>query len=284
MDELAPFIGEWSMAVDMPHVPDVAPDAEARCVFEWMPGERFLLQRWEISIPEAPDGIALIGLDEGRGTLLQHYFDSRGVARVYEMTFDGRRWTTNRSTPDFSDLNFHQRWDGEFRPGHFGGVTTVVARLLGIVSPQTAYFGDKDWQQLQVVRRMVADLAIPVEIAGCPIVREPDGLALSSRNVYLSPEQRQYATALSRALRAGQARYAAGERDAETLRESIAAVLLDTPGVRPDYVAVVDPQSLEPLTRLGGATPRARALIAARLGHVRLIDNAPLPADEPSYS
>jgi pantoate--beta-alanine ligase len=131
---------------------------------------------------------------------------------------------------------------------------------------------------------MVADLAIPVEIAGCPIVREPDGLALSSRNVYLSPEQRQYATALSRALRAGQARYAAGERDAEALREAIAAVLLDTPGVRPDYVAVVEPQSLEPLTRLDGATPRARALIAARLGHVRLIDNAALPADEPSYS
>ena len=177
-----------------------------------------------------------------------------------------------------------QRWDGEHRPGHFQGVTTVVARLLGIVSPQVAYFGEKDWQQLQVVRRMVADLAIPVEIAGCPIVREPDGLALSSRNVYLSPEQRQYATALSRALRAGQARYAAGERDAETLRRAIEAVLLDTPGVRPDYVAVVEPQSLEPLTRLGGATPRARALIAARLGHVRLIDNAPLPADEPSYS
>ena len=114
MDELAPFIGEWSMAVDMPHVPDVAPDAEARCVFEWMPGERFLLQRWEISIPEAPDGIALIGLDEGRGTLLQQYFDSRGVARVYEMTFDGRVWTLLRETPDFSPLDFAQRFEGVF--------------------------------------------------------------------------------------------------------------------------------------------------------------------------
>jgi pantoate--beta-alanine ligase len=177
-----------------------------------------------------------------------------------------------------------QRWEGQHRPGHFQGVITVVARLLGIVAPQTAFFGEKDWQQLQVVRRMVADLAIPVEIAGCPIVREPDGLALSSRNVYLSPEQREYATALSRALRAGQARFAAGERDAETLRRAIEAVLLDTPGVRPDYVAVVDPQSLAPLTRLAGATPGARALIAARLGDVRLIDNAPLPGGEPSYS
>ena len=177
-----------------------------------------------------------------------------------------------------------QRWEGEHRPGHFQGVITVVARLLGIVSPQTAYFGEKDWQQLQVVRRMVADLAIPVEITGCPIVREPDGLALSSRNVYLSPEQRRHATALSRALRAGRARSEAGEREAEALRRAIEAVLLDTPGVRPDYVAVVDPHSLEPLTRLEGATPGARALIAARLGGVRLIDNAALSGGEPSYS
>jgi pantoate--beta-alanine ligase len=177
-----------------------------------------------------------------------------------------------------------RRWEGEHRPGHFRGVATVVARLLGVVGPQKAYFGEKDWQQLCVVRRLVADLAIPVEIVGCPIVREPDGLALSSRNVYLGPEGRQYATALSRALRAGQARVAAGERDAEAVRRAMERVLLDTPGVVPDYVAVVDPQSLEPLTRLEGPARPARALIAARLGGVRLIDNAPLPAEESSYS
>jgi pantoate--beta-alanine ligase len=165
------------------------------------------------------------------------------------------------------------RWEGEHRPGHFRGVATVVARLLGIVGPQVAYFGEKDWQQLQVVRRMVRDLAIPVQIAPCQIVREPDGLALSSRNVYLEPEQRQYATALSRALRTGQGRVAGGERDALAVRRAIEAVLLDTPGLRPDYVAVVDPESLEPLERLDRP---ARALIAARLGKVRLIDNAPL--------
>ncbi|HEX2325689.1 MAG TPA: pantoate--beta-alanine ligase [Chloroflexota bacterium] len=165
------------------------------------------------------------------------------------------------------------RWEGEHRPGHFRGVATVVARLLGIVGPQVAYFGEKDWQQLQVVRRMVRDLAIPVQIAPCQIVREPDGLALSSRNVYLEPEQRQYATALSRALRTGQGRVAGGERDALAVRQAIEAVLLDTPGLRPDYVAVVDPESLEPLERLDRP---ARALIAARLGKVRLIDNAPL--------
>jgi pantoate--beta-alanine ligase len=165
------------------------------------------------------------------------------------------------------------RWEGEHRPGHFRGVATVVARLLGIVGPQVVYFGEKDWQQLQVVRRMVRDLAIPVQVAPCPIVREPDGLALSSRNVYLEPEQRQYATALSQALRAGQERVAGGERDAQTVRQAIEAVLLDTPGIRPDYVAVVDPESLEPLERIDRP---ARALIAARMGSVRLIDNASL--------
>ena len=165
------------------------------------------------------------------------------------------------------------RWEGEHRPGHFRGVATVVARLLGIVGPQVAYFGEKDWQQLQVVRRLVRDLAVPVQIAPCPIVREPDGLALSSRNVYLEPEQRQYATALSRALQAGQGRVAGGERDALAVRQAIEAVLLDTPGLQPDYVAVVDPELLEPLERLDRP---ARALIAARLGKVRLIDNAPL--------
>ena len=169
-----------------------------------------------------------------------------------------------------------QRWEGERRPGHFRGVATVVTRLLLITTPQQAFFGQKDFQQLQVVRRLTADLAIPVQIVGCPIVREPDGLALSSRNVYLTPEERPYASALYRAIQAGRGRVAAGEQDADVVRETMEAVLRDTPGVTPDYVAVVDPATLEPLTRLTG---RARALIAVRLGKVRLIDNAPL-ADE----
>jgi pantoate--beta-alanine ligase len=167
------------------------------------------------------------------------------------------------------------RWEGERRPGHFRGVATVVAKLFVVVSPQRAYFGEKDFQQLQVVRRLAADLALPVEVVGCSIIREPDGLALSSRNVYLTAEQRQYATALYRALQEGQRQVAAGERDADRIRSAVDRVLLDTPGVEPDYVAIVDPATLEPLERLDRP---ARALVAARLGHVRLIDNVPLAA------
>ena len=164
-------------------------------------------------------------------------------------------------------------WDGERRPGHFRGVATVVTKLFTSTTPQRAYFGEKDYQQLRVVQRLVRDLNLPVEAVGCPIVREPDGLALSSRNVYLTPEERPYAVALHRALQTGQRRVRAGERDAETVRAAMEAVLADTPGVTVDYVAVVDGQSLEPLQTI---RPPARALIAARLGSVRLIDNAAL--------
>jgi pantoate--beta-alanine ligase len=165
------------------------------------------------------------------------------------------------------------RWEGERRPGHFRGVATVVTKLFTITTPQRAYFGEKDYQQLQVVRRLVADLNLPVEIIGCPIVREPDGLALSSRNVYLTPTERPHATALWRALEAGRRLAAAGERDAGRLQAAMEAVLAATPGVRIDYVAVVDAATLEPVARLERPT---RALIAAYLGSVRLIDNAPL--------
>ncbi len=168
------------------------------------------------------------------------------------------------------------RWEGEHRPGHFRGVATVVAKLLVITTPQQAFFGEKDFQQLTVVRRMAADLALPVEIIACPIVREADGLALSSRNVYLSPAERPHGAALYRALQEGRRRVAAGERQASTIRAAILAVLREAPGVRPEYVAIVEPQSLEPLERIEGP---ARALIAARLGSVRLIDNVSL-ADE----
>jgi pantoate--beta-alanine ligase len=166
-----------------------------------------------------------------------------------------------------------RRWEGEHRPGHFRGVATVVAKLFTAIAPQRAYFGEKDFQQLAVIRRLVTDLHLPVEVVGCPTVREPDGLALSSRNVYLTPDERPLATALHSALQAGRRRVVSGERDAEAVRRTMEQVLLDTPGFRVDYVAVVDAASLEPLERIDGP---ARGLIAARIGSVRLIDNMAL--------
>ena len=119
--ELGPLIGEWSLEVDLPGAPPG--DIGARCTFEWMEGEQFLIQRWTVPVPEAPDGTALIGYDEGRGTLLQHYFDTRGVARVYEMTFAEGLWTLTREKPDFSPLDFHQRFEAKLSDdgGRFDG-------------------------------------------------------------------------------------------------------------------------------------------------------------------
>ena len=165
------------------------------------------------------------------------------------------------------------RWEGERRPGHFRGVATVVTKLFTIVAPQRAYFGAKDFQQSAVIRRLVADLNLPVEVVVCPTVREPDGLALSSRNVYLTAEERPVASALHRALQTGRQLIAGGTRDARTVQRAMQAVLDDTPGVTVDYVAVVDPATLEPLDQIDRP---AHGLIAARLGNVRLIDNLPL--------
>ena len=109
--QLERFIGEWTMRVEFPGAP---PFEGGRMVFEWMPGERFLIQRWEVPVPEAPDGLAIIGFDAGRGTLLQHYFDSRGIARVYTMSLEDGIWTLRRDTPDFSPLEFAQRFTGRF--------------------------------------------------------------------------------------------------------------------------------------------------------------------------
>ncbi len=114
MEALTPFVGEWRMEPIMPGAPGT--DLRARVTFEWMPGGRFLVERWEVPIPEVPDGLAVIGYDHGRGTYLQHYFDSRGVARVYEMTFLGGVWTLGREKPGFSPLDFRQRWTGTFGP------------------------------------------------------------------------------------------------------------------------------------------------------------------------
>jgi pantoate--beta-alanine ligase len=170
-----------------------------------------------------------------------------------------------------------QRWEGVCRPGHFTGVATVVTRLLNLLRPERAYFGEKDYQQLQVVRRLVSDLALPVEIVGCPTVRDPDGLALSSRNVYLSPEERQRALALSRALFTAAERVAVGERDARAL-EALMHQHVTAAGLEVDYLAVVDPVSLEPVSEVRHP---ARALGAVRVGTVRLIDNVALVPPPP---
>lgn len=164
--------------------------------------------------------------------------------------------------------------EGASRPGHFRGVATVVAKLFNIVQPDRAYFGQKDAQQAVVIRRMVRDLNFPVEIVVCPTVREPDGLALSSRNTYLNPQERQAATILFRALQAAKARYEAGERDGERLREAMREVLRGEPLARVDYVSVADPETLEELSRVEGP---AFLSLAVYIGNTRLIDNLLLP-------
>ena len=164
------------------------------------------------------------------------------------------------------------RLEGAVRPGHFRGVLTVVAKLFGIFQPDVAVFGQKDWQQAALIRRMVAELEMPVRMEVAPTVREPDGLAMSSRNVYLSDVERRRALSLSRGLERSRALFAAGERDAETLRAALwGAMSVD--GVEPEYAAVADPLSLEPVRT---AAPGTVCLVAARVGRTRLIDNAVL--------
>jgi len=164
--------------------------------------------------------------------------------------------------------------EGAARPGHFRGVATVVTKLFNIVQPDRAYFGQKDAQQAVVIRRMVQDLNIPVEIVVCPTVREPDGLAMSSRNTYLNPEERRAATVLFRALQAAKARYEQGERDAERLREAMREVIQAEPLARLDYVSVADPETLQELDRV---EDRALLSLAVYIGKTRLIDNILLP-------
>ena len=167
------------------------------------------------------------------------------------------------------------RLEGALRPGHLDGVATVVAKLLNLVGPCRAYFGRKDAQQLAMVRRMVSDLAFPNEIVACPTIREPDGLALSSRNAYLSPEQRRRATALSGGLRAGLDAWLAGERDPAKIQAAALAVLDDTPGIDTQYVALVEPEGFEPSRTAEAGHVLA---VAARVGPARLIDNLVLEA------
>ena len=162
-----------------------------------------------------------------------------------------------------------ERWEGEARPGHFDGVATVVAKLLLSVRPDIASFGEKDFQQLAVIRRMVADLNLPIEVAGVPTVREPDGLALSSRNAYLSAEERQQALGLPRNLEAARAAIRSGTPVFEALHNAHAS-LRDGGFSRIDYFALVDAETLEPLDEPEG---EMRLIAAAVIGTTRLIDN-----------
>jgi pantoate--beta-alanine ligase len=163
--------------------------------------------------------------------------------------------------------------EGAHRPGHFRGVATVVAMLFNAVQPDVAYFGEKDWQQLQVVRRLVRDLHLPLEIVGVPTMRERDGLAMSSRNVRLGPAERVQALCIPGALEAARNAFAAGERSPRALEQSMAGMLAHEPAVRRDYAVVVDAETLLPIDE---ATADSRALVAARVGAVRLIDNCAL--------
>jgi pantoate--beta-alanine ligase len=163
-----------------------------------------------------------------------------------------------------------ERLEGLHRPGHLDGVATVVAKLFHLVGPCRAYFGQKDAQQLAMIRRMVADLAFPNQVVGCPTVREPDGLAVSSRNAYLAAEERRRATALYRALEAGRAAFRAGERDPAAVEAAARDLLEDAHGVEPDYLALVDAATFEPAKQ---AEPGQVLAVAARLGRTRLIDN-----------
>jgi pantoate--beta-alanine ligase len=165
--------------------------------------------------------------------------------------------------------------DGASRPGHFRGVTTVVAKLFEIVRPDYAFFGQKDAAQVAVVRKMVSDLNMDVELVVCPIVREKDGLAMSSRNVYLTPEQRQQALVLSRSLLRVQAATVAGERDSARLIEIGKHAIAEEPGARLDYFAIVDPDTLDPVADISGG---ALVAVAAYVGATRLIDNVVLAA------
>jgi len=169
-----------------------------------------------------------------------------------------------------------ERLEGRSRPGHFRGVATVVLKLFEIVQPHTAFFGRKDAQQLRIISQMAQDLNLDTQIATCPIVREPDGLALSSRNAYLSGDSRRAATALYRSLEALRSTVEAGERDASRLVESARKILVSEPGVAVDYVEIVDAETLEPVVNLRRT---CYALVAAVVGATRLIDNALIEID-----
>lgn len=168
------------------------------------------------------------------------------------------------------------RWEGEVRPAHFRGVATVVAKLLNIVQPERAYFGQKDYQQLLVIERLVRDLNLPTTIVMVPTVREADGLAMSSRNAYLDSEQRQAAVILSRLLRRADELVKSGQTDAAAVKNELASLLKQEPAASADYIALAHPDTLEPVVTL---TEPVVVLLAVRIGKTRLIDNALIAPD-----
>jgi len=181
----------------------------------------------------------------------------------------------NRGATFVTVEGLSERLDGQSRPRHFRGVTTVVSKLFHILEPDRAFFGQKDAAQVAIIRRMVRDLNLPVEIVVCPIVREPDGLAMSSRNAYLNPDERKRALVLSRSLRRVEELFGQGERDAAKLEVAGRRVVVEEPAVRLDYLAIVDPDSLEPVNP---AALGALVAVAAYVGTTRLIDNHVLGA------
>lgn len=193
---------------------------------------------------------------------------AEGVDILFTPTVEGMYPGTPRTTVHVDGLT--ARLCGASRPTHFDGVATVVTKLFSIVGPCRAYFGRKDAQQVAVVRRLVADLNLPVSVVGVPLVRDADGLARSSRNSYLNDEQRRAATVLSRALRHAADALHAGERDAAALVDDVAAMIGAEPGVRLDYAELVDADTIDPATRVAGDQTLA---VAAHVGPARLIDN-----------
>ena len=198
-----------------------------------------------------------------------------GVAALYRPTAEAMYppgFATRVEVPGLSD-----HLCGPFRPGHFEGVATVVLKLFEAVAPHRAYFGEKDFQQLTILRRMTTDLNLPLRIVPCPTVRESDGLALSSRNAYLGPAERVAAPALHQALALGATLCRKRGARPASVRRAMLAKVRTIPGVRVDYIEIVDPRTLESVRRLSGAL---RIAAAIRIGKTRLIDNIPVVCDD----
>ena len=197
-----------------------------------------------------------------------HLLEEGGVDLVWTPTVEDVYPAGSQTWVAVEDLT--KRLEGRQRPGHFRGVTTVVAKLFNAFQPDRAYFGQKDAQQALVIQRMVKDLLLPIEIVVCPIVREEDGLAMSSRNTYLNPEQRKAARVLHHALREASERFENGERDADVLRERMLEIVQEEPLALAQYVSVADPVTLE---EAQGEIQHALLSMAVYVGETRLIDN-----------
>lgn len=191
-----------------------------------------------------------------------------GVDIIFAPSVDEMYPTPIRTVVEVPEMA--KRWEGASRPTHFAGVATVVTKLFSIVGACRAYFGEKDYQQLRIVNAMAGDLSLPVEVIGCPIRREDDGLAMSSRNIYLDPEQRQAATVLNRALRKAAQAFQDGQTSGAELAQMMAAEVAGEPLADLDYAAVVNPHDLTPSSTVSA---HDRLIIAARVGIPRLLDN-----------